>query len=205
MVEKGEILKKRRRYCAAGAPNDVSYKNNKHMPAISIQYFQKDVGVWPYERVSIVDFEEILLFNVVGLMLRTSFEDACYENIALAKSGEGNRRIQLKRMLIKWPVPTPNTNVPHSFQLTFRKRRMVRFSLLFISRAWDVLVLHVFLCDYICAFLIQWKSYQLITVCIICSEVQALSWPISCRANSAKPLADTGINTSSKGPCIILT
>ena len=107
----------------------------KHMPAISIQYFQKGVAVWPYERVSIVDVEEILLFNVVGLMLRTSFEDVCYKNIALAKSGEDNQRIQLKRMLIKWPVPTPNTNVPHSFQLTFRKRRMVRFSLLFISRA----------------------------------------------------------------------
>ena len=88
MVEKGEILKKRRRYCAAEAPNDVSYKNNKHMLAISIQYFQKDVAVWPYERVSIVDVEEILLFNVIGLMLHTSFEDACYEHIALAKSGE---------------------------------------------------------------------------------------------------------------------
>ena len=32
-------------------------------------------------RVSIVDIEEILLFNVVGLMLRTGFEDACYEHI----------------------------------------------------------------------------------------------------------------------------
>ena len=28
---------------------------------------------------------------------------------------------------------------------------------------------------------------------------------LSCAKNSAKPLADTGINTSSKEPCILLT
>ena len=32
-----------------------------------------------------------------------------------------------------------------------------------------------------------------------------LSWLVSCRLNSAKPLADTGINTSSKGPCVLPT
>ena len=32
-------------------------------------------------RVSIVDIEEILLFNVVGLILRTGFENACYKHI----------------------------------------------------------------------------------------------------------------------------
>ena len=44
-------------------------------------------------------------------------------------------------MLIKGPIPTPNTIVQHSFRLTFRKRRMVNFSLLFNSRGWDVLIL----------------------------------------------------------------
>ena len=29
----------------ARAPNDVSYKNNTHIPAISIHYFLKDVAV----------------------------------------------------------------------------------------------------------------------------------------------------------------
>ena len=107
-------------YCATGAPNNVSYKNDTHMPPVSIHYFTKDVAVWLYERVSIVDIEEILLFNVVGLMLCTGFKDACYEYIPLVKSGEDNQRIQLKRMLIKGPLPTPYTTVPHSFQLTFR-------------------------------------------------------------------------------------
>ena len=37
--------------------------------------------------VSIVNIEEILLFNVV---LRTGFDDACYEHISLVKSGEDN-------------------------------------------------------------------------------------------------------------------
>ena len=32
-----------------------------------------------------------------------------------------------------------------------------------------------------------------------------LSWLVSCRLNSAKPLADTGINTNSKGPCVLPT
>ena len=34
-------------------------------------------------RVSIVVTEEILLFKVVGLLLRLGFEDACYEHIPL--------------------------------------------------------------------------------------------------------------------------
>ena len=46
MVEKGEIWKKGRTYCEAGAPNDVSYRNNTHIPGISIHYFPKDVAVW---------------------------------------------------------------------------------------------------------------------------------------------------------------
>ena len=64
-------------------------------------------------------------------MLCIGFEDACHEHIALTKLGEDNQSIQL----IKGPVPTAYTIVPRSFQLTFRKRRMVRFSLLFMSRA----------------------------------------------------------------------
>ena len=32
-----------------------------------------------------------------------------------------------------------------------------------------------------------------------------LNWPISCYVNGAKPLADTGINTSLKGPYILPT
>ena len=72
----------------------------------------------------------------------------------LSKSRKDNQWVQLKRMLIKGPVPTPYTVVQHSFRLTFRKRSMVSSLLLFISRAWDVLVLLVFPHDYICAFLI---------------------------------------------------
>ena len=34
-------------YCAAGAPNDVCYKNNTYVAGISIHYFPKDVAVWP--------------------------------------------------------------------------------------------------------------------------------------------------------------
>ena len=85
--------------------------------------------------VSIVDIEDILFFNVVGLVLRAGFEDACYEHIPPVKSGKINQRIQVKRMLIKGSVPTLYTIVPHSFRMTFRKLRVVRFLLLFIARA----------------------------------------------------------------------
>ena len=47
MVEKGNLEKMTITYCVAGAPNDVSYKNNIHMPGISIHYVPKDVAVWP--------------------------------------------------------------------------------------------------------------------------------------------------------------
>ena len=72
--------------------------------------------------------------SFVGLMFRTGFEDACYEYIPLVKSREDNQRIQLKRMLIKGPVSTPYTIVQYPFRVPFRKRRIVSFLLLFISR-----------------------------------------------------------------------
>ena len=72
----------------AEAPNDVSYKNNTHITGIPIHYFPKDVAVWL--KWTRLDIEEILLFNVVGLMLCTGFEDACYKHIPLVNSGEDN-------------------------------------------------------------------------------------------------------------------
>ena len=44
-MEKGEIKKKGRTYWVAGAPNDVGYKNNTHIPGISRHCFPKDVDV----------------------------------------------------------------------------------------------------------------------------------------------------------------
>ena len=81
-----------------GGPNDVNLKNSTHIPGISIHYIPKDVPTRPNGRVPIVEIEEILLFAVVGLMLRTDSEDACYEHIPLVKSGEDNQRIQLKNV-----------------------------------------------------------------------------------------------------------
>ena len=64
-------------------------------------------------------------------------------------------------MLIKGPVPTLKTIVQHFFRLTFRERRTVSSLMLFSLSAEDVLILLVFPHDYICAFLIIWKPYQL--------------------------------------------
>ena len=38
---------KGRTYCVAKVPNDASYKNNTHILGISINYFPKEVAVWP--------------------------------------------------------------------------------------------------------------------------------------------------------------
>ena len=46
IVEKREIKKKGRTCYVAGASNDVSYKNNTHIPGISIHYLPKNVTVW---------------------------------------------------------------------------------------------------------------------------------------------------------------
>ena len=151
LVRKGGIEKKGWMYCVTGEPNDVSYKNNTLIPGISVHYFPKDVAICP----------KWTRFDIVGSILRTGFEDVCYQHISLIKSGEDNQWIQLKRPLIKESVPTPNTIVQRSFRLTFHKRRMVSFLLLFISHAWDILILLIFPHDYNFAFLIVWKSYQL--------------------------------------------
>ena len=47
LVEKGEIKKRGRTYCAAGALSDVSFKKDALTPGISIHFFPKDVAVWP--------------------------------------------------------------------------------------------------------------------------------------------------------------
>ena len=80
-------------------------------------------------------YREDLLFALV-LVFRPGFEDSCYaHHLPLVKSGEDGQLIQLRRMPIRGPVPTPKTTVAHSFRLTFRRRRMASFLLLFISRA----------------------------------------------------------------------
>ena len=83
MVEKWEIKKREGTCRVTGAPNGVSYKNNTHTLGTSIHYFPKDVPVWPkwtrFDRCH----REILLFKIVGLLLRLGFEDACYEHIPL--------------------------------------------------------------------------------------------------------------------------
>ena len=144
------------------------------MPGISMHYFPKDVAAWQNGRVSIVDIEEILLFNVVSLMPRTGFEDACNEHIALVKSGEDNKWIQLRRMLIKEPVFTPYTIVQHSFReplivVYFTRLRCtdtpcfstwLHFHFSYRMKTLPIVVSIVF----------NWQKY------IICNKVKALSW-----------------------------
>ena len=81
-------------------------------------------------------------------------------------------------MLIKGPVTTPYTIVPHSVRLTFLQAKNDEFLTVLISHTSDVLILLVFPRDYICTFL----SYGNLTNCSFhlaliteTHEVQALS------------------------------
>ena len=132
VVEKGKIYKKGRTYCVAGAPNDVSYTRIINIHRVFLYTTFQRMKLYGQNRcISIVEIKAILLFNVVGLMLRPTFEDGWYEHIPLVKSGEDGWWIQLKIMLLKGPVPRPDTIVPYSFRLKVRKRRIVSFFLLF--------------------------------------------------------------------------
>ena len=138
----------------------VSYKNNTHTMGTSIHYFPKDVPVWPkwtrFDRCHRRDFT---------LQSRRPFAPSRLRRRLLRTHTASLirdlrfQRIQLIRMLIKGPIPTSDTIPPYFFRLTSRERRMVSLILLFISRAWDVLILLVFLHNYICS-LIAWKSNQ---------------------------------------------
>ena len=92
IVKKGKISKKGLSYCVAGTPNDVSYKNNTHIPGISIYYFPNDVAVWPkwtrFNRRHRGDFTLRCRRSCAPL---AGFEDCCYEHIPLDKSGEDNQ------------------------------------------------------------------------------------------------------------------
>ena len=87
-MKKGEIRKRRRTDCVAGALNDVSYKNDKHIPGISIQYFPKDVALWPkwtrFDRRHGGDF----ILQSRRPLLHLVFEDGCYKHAPLVKFGE---------------------------------------------------------------------------------------------------------------------
>ena len=95
-------------------------------------------------------------------MLRTGFEDSCYEHIPLAKSGEDNRWIQLKE--VDWGACFHTVDDCSTFFwadiLQAKYEKKVK-SAKFISRALDVLIHLVFPHDYIFTFLIVWKSYKL--------------------------------------------
>ena len=141
-------------------------------------------------------------------MLRTGFEDGCYEHKPRVKSGKDNQWILLKRMLIKGPVPTPYTIIFSSADISQAKKGEllidvnVNFTCLRCThtpRLSTWLHLRFFL------------SYENPTICsfhrILITETKwkpnsspFLCWPISCCVNSAKPLADTSRNTTSKRP-----
>ena len=161
LVGKGGIEKKGRTYCVTGEPNDVSYKNNTDIPDISIHYFPKDVALCPkwtcFDRRHRGDFtlqcrRLYAFYRLRRRLLRTH----------ITSQIRGTQPMNSAEKNADWGVCSHTEHDCSTFfSHTFYKRRMVSSSLLFMSRAWDVLILLVFLHDHICASLIVWKSYQL--------------------------------------------
>ena len=69
-------------------------------------------------------------------MLRFGFEDGSHEHMPLIKSGELRLPVNSAEKKADYGAySTSDTIKPHSFRLTLRKRKMVSFSMLLISRA----------------------------------------------------------------------
>ena len=129
MASQGKDKKKGGTYCVAGAPNDVSCKNNTHTPGVSMHNFPRDDVLrqkWTrFVRRHHKDFTP----SKSSALCSVHFEDSCYEHLPLALVGESGNALQLKRNLIKGSVPTRDTVLPSSSPLTSRKRRRVSFDL----------------------------------------------------------------------------
>ena len=112
-------------YCVAGAPNDVSCKNNTYTTGVSMHYFPKNEAVrqkWiSFVRRHRKDFKP----SNSSVLCSVHFEDSCFEHRPIAVPRENGEFIQLKKGLIPGSIPTRDTVMPHSSPLTSRKRRRV--------------------------------------------------------------------------------
>ncbi|XP_067030157.1 uncharacterized protein [Acropora muricata] len=110
-------------YCVAGAPNDVSCKNNTYTAGVSMHYFPKNEVVrqkWiKFVRRHRKDFKP----SNSSVLCSVHFEDSCFEHRPIAVPRENGEFIQLKKGLISGSIPTRDTVMPHSSPLTSRKRR----------------------------------------------------------------------------------
>ena len=115
-------------YCVAGAPNDVSCKNNTYTTGVSMHYFPKNEAVcqkWiRFVRRHRKDFTP----SNSSVLCSVHFEDSCFEHRPIAVPRENGEFIQLKKRLISGSIPTRDTVIPHSSPLTCRKRRRVSFT-----------------------------------------------------------------------------
>ena len=93
MWKKGKFEKIGQTYCVDGAPNDVSFENNVHIPGISIHSFPKDVTVtlWPNWMRFIRRHRGDFILRCRPNMLCNGLEDGCYEHIPQVKSGKDNQ------------------------------------------------------------------------------------------------------------------
>ena len=82
---------KGRMYCVARAPMMLATRIIHIYQVFLYTAFQRMLLYGQNGCVSIVVIEEILLFNVIGLMLCTGFEAGCYEHIPQVKLGEENQ------------------------------------------------------------------------------------------------------------------
>ena len=91
-------------------------------------------------------------------MLRTGFQEGCYEHIPPFKSGEDNQWIQLKIMLIKGACSHTVHDCSAFLLVDISQAKNGEFLTVVISRAWDVIIFLVFPHDYICTFLIYFNK-----------------------------------------------
>ncbi|KAK2548287.1 hypothetical protein P5673_031519 [Acropora cervicornis] len=109
--------------CAAGGPNKVNCSNKTGTPGIAMPYFPKEESlrqkwtrfVWINRR----DFVP----KKSSCLCSAHFDDCCFEHKPLSLMDATGEAIELKKRLIKGPVPTRTDVVPYTSPLTDRKRR----------------------------------------------------------------------------------
>ena len=118
MASQGKDKKNGGTYCAAGAQNCVSCKNNTHTSGVSMHHFPWDAVLRQKWTRFVRRHQKDFTPSKWSALCSVHFEDSGYEQIHLALVGESSNTLQLKRNLIKGSVPTRDMVLPSSSPLT---------------------------------------------------------------------------------------
>ena len=134
MADRKEKRRKGGRFCVAGAPNNMSCRNNSYTEGMTVHQFPKDPNVrkkWvKFVQRHRVDFAEPV--NKYAVLCSAHFEQTCYE-----RRYSNDEGLKMNRVLIRGSIPTRDTVIPTGMEtISKRSKRRVseHFSLLILCQ-----------------------------------------------------------------------